>query len=111
MTIKNSRKQNWLYVASRLWFAVGFVSILPALFSFLIFDAPGSTEILPTLLLSWSVKSFPFIGIGSSLGIRFLKGNDLAFYISLLPLVNVILFLVALYWLNVSCGGSFNCQP
>jgi hypothetical protein len=111
MTIKESRKQVWLYIASRLWFAVGFASILPALFSFLIFDAPGSTEILPTLLLSWSVKSFPFIGIGSSLGIRFLKDHVLAVYLSLLPLVNVILFLVALYWLNVSCGGSFNCQP
>ena len=109
---KKSIKQNWLYIASRLWFAVGCVGSPPALFSVMMFDAPGSSEVLPTILLFWLVVSFPFVCFGSSLGIWLLKNKNevLAFYVSLLPGLALVLIFAAITWLNVSCHGQFNCQ-
>jgi hypothetical protein len=106
--------RNWLIVTSIVFGGTFVVLSFPLLIaSVMMFDAPGSQGNPPTVLLFWSVISFPvlclFSIVGSWVLYRFTK-DTAARLVSLLPLVSGLLFLVGWFWLDVSCGGNFNCQ-
>jgi len=73
--------------------ALGFLSLYPAVFSFMIFDAPDSTRSLTALILFGSIFSFPFVCFGAAIGSLILlwRGKSLAAkYILLAPAINLV---------------------
>ena len=105
MAIEKERKLNWLYVASLLWFGIGPVCLCLAVVFVAFYDSPlvKGMGVVDYVLIS-SVISFPIFCIGSSVGIRFLKVKykQLAFYVSLLPLLPLILIFAIFIWANLS---------
>ena len=70
-----------------------------AMFSPMMFDAPGTTENPYIVTLFWSVVSFPFVMIGA-LNIAWIafamRRDRAALWISLLPIVPVLTGVVAM---------------
>jgi hypothetical protein len=111
MAIEEERKVNWLYLASILWFAIGAVCICPAGTVIVFFDSP-SPNWNANYFFIFSVIFFPIVCIGSSFGIRFLKNKHkkLAFYVSLFPVLPIILIFVANTWMSLASCGKFDCR-
>src|SRR6476469_3002513 len=117
MTIKKERNLDWLIQPRKIpwyWGAIGILCICPAGFFVAFYDSPlsaGGMGVLDYILI-FSVISFPLVCLGSSFGIRFLKDKNkkLAFYVTLLPVLPLILIFAVFAWANVSKCGSFNCK-
>jgi hypothetical protein len=93
-----------------LWAVVGIVSFLPAMFSVMMFDAPGSTEQPATWVLALSVLSFPLVclfAVVNALVCR--RAGDLqrAYRFLLLPLVNLLAGGAAAAWIQAFQDGKF----
>ena len=104
----------WLRITSTVFGGMFVVLSFPLLIaSVMMFDSPGSQGNPPTVLLFWSVISFPILCLFSIVGswvlYRFTK-DTAARLVSLLPLVSVLLFLAGWFWLDMSCGGNFDCH-
>jgi len=106
MAIKKERNLNWLIEPSRIlwyWGVLGILSVCPAGAVILSFDSPSPNWIANYLFIC-SAISFPIVCIGSSIGILFLqnKYGKLAFYVSLLPVLSLILIFVGSTWMNLT---------
>jgi hypothetical protein len=117
MTIKKERNLDWLIQPRKIpwyWGAIGILCICPAGFFVGFYDSPLSGNGMGVLdySLIFSVISFPLVCLGSSLGIWFLKDKNkkLAFYVSVLPVLPLILIFAVFAWANVSTCGSFHCE-
>lgn len=86
-------------------------SILTAMFSPMLFDAPGSEESFYTTVLFLSLFTSPIvilISVTTSRKLLFsLKEYKIALVFSLLPLINVIAFLFALWGIETFQNGRF----
>lgn len=86
----------------------------PILFigSIILFDAPGSTDSIATNSIYYSIITYPitflFSVIATWLGYKRGK-NQFAWYMSLLPFLNVITFFMAIAFIILVCEGSFVC--
>jgi hypothetical protein len=117
MTIKKERNLDWLIQPRKIpwyWGAIGILCICPAGFFVAFYDSPlsgGGMGFLDYVLI-FSVISFPLVCLGSSFGIWFLKDKNkkLAFYLTLLPALPLIIIFAVFTWSNISSCGSFNCE-
>ncbi len=84
---------------------------MPALMSVMMFDAPGSTSNPWTILLFISTITFPLncvAAIALSWLLYLVKWPRLACWLTLLPLLNLLLGAVALAGLQLLHGGQFS---
>jgi hypothetical protein len=92
------------------WILLGVVSVIPAMFSVMAFDAPGSESNPATMALVASVMSFPFAcAIAVARIWRAYRGDEisLACRWACLPLVNVLVAGAAMAWITWFQGGKF----
>jgi hypothetical protein len=105
--------RDWAFlipVAAWFWRIVGTVAILPALFSVMLFDAPGSTQ-FSTIVLAVAVVTFPAVCLACAQeAMRHYRGErwPAAFRSLCLPLGSVALVMLALAWIEIVQGGKFN---
>lgn len=98
-------------LASVLWGALGTVGVVPALFSVMMFDAPGSTTNPATIASAASVMSFPLV-CGISVSLCWTRFREQRFaaagWSTLLPLMNVVVLAAAIGWIEWMQGGKLN---
>jgi hypothetical protein len=100
-----------LLVASIVYGILGVCSVVPAAFSVMMFDAPGSEKNPATRLLFWSIVTFPgacLLAILAAWATYVARDDAAANLLVHVPLVNVVLFIVGFYWLKIIYGGRFN---
>lgn len=77
-----------------------------------LFSAPGSEHSMTTHAMYFSIISYPasflFAVLGAWLGFKKAK-NRFALYMSLLPFLNVLVFLTGLGIIVFACDGSLAC--
>lgn len=98
-----------LFAASALWSVLGVLGLLPAMFSPMLFDAPGSTSSLPTIMFAIGVLAFPLACFASVVGMwaAYSRGNLLVAYRwCALPLGCAGWVAAAMIWLNLAQAGS-----
>jgi hypothetical protein len=93
-----------------IWIVAGILGVIPALFSVMLLDAPGSEDRPATVALMFAVLTFPFVCLFSvvkSLANR-REHAGRAYLFLLLPLVNIAIGLAAAVWIQQFQGGKFN---
>jgi len=108
--MQRNRARNWLIAATVLFAIGGLLSLLPAMMSGMMFDAPGSERNPATIAIFVSVISFPVVCVLSILvsWILYRCGRlEAALLASAAPLVNLLILAVALGCLNWLYGGHF----
>jgi hypothetical protein len=93
------------------WGLLGIVAVPPAMFSVMMFDAPGAAENWATIVLAAATLSFPFVCLISVIESRNRLLRDLqanAYWWACLPLVNVVVGGVGLAWISLVQGGKFS---
>lgn len=89
---------------------LGVLSILPALFSVMMLDAPGSESNLATLALVVSLFTFPVACAGATALSWIAYGSGalkMACMWALLPMINLVVGGAGLTWILVVQGGRF----
>jgi hypothetical protein len=101
MMLEKAKQIDVLNLASFLWRMVGYLSIIVAGTIVAFFDSPSPNGRANDLFL-YSVISFPIVCYVVSFGIRFLKNKSqkVAFYITLLPVIPLILIYLGFNWMN-----------
>lgn len=97
--------------ATIAWTPLGVVSILPAMFSVMMFDAPGSEKNLATIALAASLMSLPVVcGIAVAMSWQSLRAasHAVACLWAMLPFVNLFVGGAGLNWIMWMQGGKFN---
>ncbi|MFT3709733.1 MAG: hypothetical protein QM817_19060 [Archangium sp.] len=107
-------------IATGVWGAGFVLGLLMTAMSVMLFDAPGSENVVWTQLLFASVASAPVLCVLSVIGswVAWLvtrnqeagRGRVLRASIALLPLLSVVFVVIASVLLQVKCGGSFSCK-
>lgn len=106
-----NKTQVYLVTASTIVGGLGLLSVMPALLSVMMFDAPGSQENPATNLLFWSVFLFPLtcvVSVACAWGLYAAKVRRWAILVTGLPMINVLLGVIAIVWLELAYGGKFN---
>lgn len=101
----------YLAVMSVLVGILGALGAVPALFSVMMFDAPGATQNPATIALFVAVASFPFVCLGAiaiAWSLFGLKQFALACIAIWLPVINAVLGGIAYYCLQEFYDGRFN---
>jgi len=106
----------WALLVALLWAGVGVLSLVPAMFTPMLFDAPGSTENTPTVALALSFVSLPLTCGGSAVGlfVLWVLGRDGGFRrwpaiaLALLPLLSFAAVVAAWLWIDVASGGRLD---
>lgn len=97
--------------ATVLWVLLGGLGVLPALFSCMMFDAPGSENNWATIALAYSLMSFPFscfISVAKSRENLRDNGFTVALLWAMLPLVNLGVGGMGFTWISLFQGGKFH---
>lgn len=100
-----------LKVTTGLWLLGCVPGCALALFSVMLFDAPGSAGNPATIALFCSLSTFPVVCLLSIVFAWILYRSQwftVAFWVACLPLVNVIAGAGAMLWLELFCGGRFS---
>lgn len=101
----------WLIIESVLALPAIALGSVMALMSPMMFDAPGSTNNPPVILLFLSTLSFPVVcllGMISAWVTFGMRQNRGAFWLSLLPILPILTGTVAIVWIQIGSGGSFS---
>lgn len=109
--MQKTTARNRLIVTTLLFAIGGVLGIFPALFSPMMFDAPGSTQNPFTVALFLSVISFPVVCLLSivvSWVLYALDRRRAAWLFALIPLIPIVLGALALTGLQLLHGGSFS---
>jgi hypothetical protein len=105
----NGKKWLPVIIIDVLFLLLGLVSIIPVMFSVMIYDSPDAGGVFTNMLFI-SVIGFPLlvlISIILSLILCGLKKWKAARYVSLLPILDIILFAIALFGISYFQDGSF----
>jgi hypothetical protein len=110
MTMNRDWAKSIVELSQYIWFALMIVVSVPAFFSIMMFDAPGSDK-PATYLLAGSLMSCPIAcGLSVLMSERSIKTNALlsAFLWAMLPLVNIAVGSAGWAWISWMQGGRFN---
>ena len=108
--VTKSSAKRIVVAATVAWALLGLASVIPAMFSVMMFDAPGSTSNLPTIALVASLMSFPFacvIALVEAWGSYRREDYSRARCWAGLPLINLTLGGAAVVWILLFQDGKF----
>jgi hypothetical protein len=94
-----------------LWFVLGALGALPAMFSVMMVDAPGATDRPATMALMAATMGFPIACFASGIAALDMRRQDnrTKAYVALcIPLVVAIVGIAAAAWIEIMQGGKFN---
>ncbi|MET0389645.1 MAG: hypothetical protein ABW321_26970 [Polyangiales bacterium] len=100
-----------MVVATWAFGILGFLSLMPAAMSVMMFDAPGSERQWATRIAALSVLSFPLVcWVGPKLGWHFFDRGAIGWGLALAysPLANIVLCIGALAYIDRVMGGRFS---
>jgi hypothetical protein len=99
----------WI-VLSVVWVIAGCASVLLALTSVFMFDAPGATSSKLTVALFFTVITLPvFWFLGAGLPWLF-RSKRIAKWLFLLPICDLVAIGITIGAITQFCGGSFVCR-
>lgn len=107
----------WLVrLVSLLWGVVLLPVSFMSMMSVMLFDAPGSETSVLTILLALSLTTAPLVlfvscvgGLWISFSDRLVRKPRQAKILMLLPLINIIVFIIAFGLIEVVCNGELSC--
>jgi hypothetical protein len=108
--VNTTLSKYFVHGTTATWALLGALSAIPAMFSVMMFDAPGSTSNAATIALFVSLISFPFVCILAMFESqsRRRKGSLRAACLwSCLPVVNLLIGGAALAWITYMQSGRF----
>ena len=108
--MRRGRAKLIVILATVLWVGLGLFSVLPAMFSVMMFDAPGSDANPATWALFASVVSFPFVcgGAVATSWAAFRAGEFAkACWCACLPVINLAVGGAASAWITLAQDGKF----
>lgn len=114
-------------VLAVVWLILAALSALPAMFSVMMFDAPGSEEVVWTQLAAYGMLAMPVVTLGATViagvaigvgwmahtkqNVRQARGATmLACALLMLPALNLAVVVTGFVGLQVVCDGSFSCH-
>ena len=109
--MENKSTRPFLIITSIFLLVVGLISVVPAMMSFMMFDAPGSEKNPTTIILFCSVLTFPaacLLAIVLSWILYACQRQRTACWAAFLPIANLIVAAIALVWLEVFNHGFFS---
>lgn len=96
-----------------IFIIIGFLSIATALFSPMLFDAPGSENNNFVWMMFWSLLSIPLtclISVVWSMIIFYHSANyKKALWISLIPCIPIAVTCISVTLIQIFCHGLFSC--
>ncbi len=100
-----------------VWGFAGLLGAAPAMFTPMMFDAPGSTESTVTVVTALAVLLFPLVCWGSATGLVVVRvlakrsgyRRGLAVFLGLAPVLSGMAVVACFVVLSVFCGGAFTC--
>lgn len=93
-----------------IWIIAGLASVLLALTSVFMFDAPGATSSPLTITLFFAVLTLPlFWLLGAGLPWAF-RSKGFAKWLFLLPFCDIVVIGMTIAAITRFCGGSFACR-
>jgi hypothetical protein len=93
-------------ILSVIWGLVGLVSVLPAMITPFLFDAPGSESSLLTVMLAITVAILPLLFLVGGILWWVAHRRWLFFVLPLLDIVAIVIIVVAM---QSYCGGNLAC--
>lgn len=103
--------RTWMLATTIVFGILGLLSLLPALTSFFLFDAPGSEKNPCTIALFISALTMP-LNCAASMALSWIfylrKHFAAARWISLFPVINLVTGACALLWLEIFNHGNFS---
>jgi hypothetical protein len=106
------RARTFVIIGTVIHVALAALSLVAALTTLFMFDAPGSEKNPYLLTMVWSIWLFPVacaIAIIVGWIAYFLKSLTLARLVFLLPIVNIIVGAIGFVLLSKICHGDFAC--
>lgn len=105
---RKERTHWWVKILAVLW-GLAIIPVLPyALFSVMIFDAPGSEDSILTNVDFWASFTAPAVLLLACIG-GILAPYKTAKWIVLLPITNLVAFVLAMVLGEILCDGRFAC--
>jgi hypothetical protein len=105
--------KKFAYLLNILFILIGLVSILLALTSFMLFDAPGSENNNYVWLVFWSALALPIASFGAVIAslimIIKLQNFKKAVMVFVIPIVVIALLVAGLVLIEMFCNGNFSC--
>jgi hypothetical protein len=103
----------FVIILNILFIIIGAFSIMLALTSFMIFDAPGSENNPYLWVAFWSALTMPLVCFGSVIVSTILlfkfKKIKKAFWVVLLPLIPIGTLIACMVLIETYCQGNFSC--
>ncbi|QIE60582.1 hypothetical protein G5B37_13705 [Rasiella rasia] len=102
----------YLIIASIVWFLSLFPALFMALFSPMMFDAPGSESSTWTIAAATAMLTYPVVTVLSIVVAWLLfvrKKHKWSLCISLLPIVWIVINILIWVAIEIFCDGSFSC--
>lgn len=102
----------YLIIASIVWFLSLFPALFMAMFSPMMFDAPGSENSSWTIAIVAGILSYPVVTVLAVLVSWFLfvkKKHKASLLVSLIPLVWILINILLWIDIEIFCDGSFTC--
>lgn len=103
------RRDLWLVIpATVVWGALGILGLLPAMFTPMMFDSPGSTSSIPIIVAALSILCFPLVCLVSIVA-AWMAYRDCDYYRIkrwiITPLGSIAVTVAAFIWLNLAQAG------
>jgi hypothetical protein len=111
MAVSQRRAKTCLIVTTIVFSLGAVLSLLPAITSVFLFDAPGSEKNRATIVLFCSALTLPVacvVAVAGSWIFYVMKKFRAACWFAFLPLVNVACGAAAAIWLEIFNGGRFS---
>ena len=96
-------------LATALWLPASMAATVLAMFSIMLFDAPGATQALGTVTLAMAIWTFPpscWLAIVLSWALFALRNSQASLIAMALPLLPIALGVFAWIWINVMQRGQ-----
>jgi amino acid transporter len=97
-------------VVTVVWVIVALLACAPAMMSFMMFDAPGSTSSVPTIVAFASTLTLPLFFLAGAIVPWCFRKKRIGKWLFLIPFVDVVAVIATFVFLAVFCGGNFTCR-
>jgi hypothetical protein len=100
---------SWI-AASVFWLIAALLSSGAAMMSFMMFDAPGSTSSVPTIVLFACVLTLPLFCLAGAILPWLFRSRRSAKWLFLIPFIDAGAIVAMFGFLQLFCGGNFTCR-
>jgi hypothetical protein len=93
-----------------VWGLIAFLSVMPAMMSFMMFDAPGSASSWLTIATFFCIVTFPVFCAIAAIAPWIFQANAFAKWLLLIPFVDILAVVLLFTLIERLCGGLLTCK-